>query len=350
MSFSTNGMKVLMLSIDSKVFEEGSLANSRMLDYEALVDEIHIVVYTRPGYTNKTLGSNIYLYPTNTKWRPLYFSKAFSICKKIISPEFIITSQDAMTNLVAIRLKKKFRNKLEVQIHTDFMSEGFKRESFTNFIRFRAYKWGISNADIVRVVSKRIKDSLGEGVRSIVLPISLEVSKSKEKIEFPEFSKVVLVVSRLTKEKNVALSIDVFSRIKDRGIGLVIVGNGPERAMLEEKAKGLNVKFEGWRDNVAAYYNSSDVYLHTSNYEGYGISLIEAASANLPIVTTNVGVVGYELPEQDGVYICDVGDQKCLSNSLSKAISLEKSRKNISLLSKDELRAKQGELWNRLML
>jgi glycosyltransferase involved in cell wall biosynthesis len=55
----------------------------------------------------------------------------------------------------------------------------------------------------------------------------------------------------------------------------------------------------------------------TSEYEGYGMTLIEALAASCPIVTTKVGIAKTDL-FKDGVnsFVCPVGDVDCLSKKI----------------------------------
>jgi glycosyltransferase involved in cell wall biosynthesis len=94
-------------------------------------------------------------------------------------------------------------------------------------------------------------------------------------------------------------------------VGLVIVGSGSEESELKNLAQKLGIEnaviFEGWQNNLASYYKTCDCFLVTSWYEGYGMTLVEAAAVGTKIVSTDVGiakevvaeVVGYR-PEDAG--------------------------------------------------
>jgi glycosyltransferase involved in cell wall biosynthesis len=58
------------------------------------------------------------------------------------------------------------------------------------------------------------------------------------------------------------------------------------------------------------------VFLSTSNYEGYGMTFVEALASGCAIVSTAVGIMGYEVKEEEGVVICPVADAKCISAKL----------------------------------
>lgn len=320
-------MKVLMLSIDKKIFEQDSDVRVRMTEYGQLFDELHIVVYTKrkPQTTNHKFqtnhkpqipNTNVFVYSTNTRFKPFYFREAYKISKKVIEERSvdIITSQDAFTNKVAIKLKKKFVDiKLQVQIHTDFLSQEFKKESFKNFFRYLGYVKGVRSADCVRVVSENMKNKLIkhfgiEPSKISVLPIFIDIEKIKNTPitadlhkKYPQFEKIILMVSRLEKEKNIPLAIFAMEEVikKYPKTGLVIVGDGSEKNNLRLNE---NIVLDGWQNSetIYSYYKTADLFLTTSDYEGYGITIVEALASGLSVLATDVGIA-----REAGAYITD---------------------------------------------
>jgi len=139
-------------------------------------------------------------------------------------------------------------------------------------------KWLLPKADGIRVVSERIKKSLSSIVRDmskvIVLPIFVDVAAIKNVAvsvdlhqKYPQFDFIILMASRLEKEKNCSLAIDAFAQLTKKipNAGLVIIGDGSEQKKLEREALRYKIQdqvdFMGWKDNVAGYYKSADVLL-----------------------------------------------------------------------------------------
>ncbi len=125
-------------------------------------------------------------------------------------------------------------------------------------------------------------------------------------------------VCRMSKEKNLPMLLDVFAGLMrilgDRGQStrLCLVGDGQERAGLEERARQLGVadavEFAGVQSDVAAWLGRMDVMCLSSTSEGTSIALLEAAASGLPCVATNVGgnhevvadgVTGILVPSRD---------------------------------------------------
>ncbi len=361
-------MKVLMFSTDKNIFMTGSETQRRMLEYGSLVEELHIVVKSQIsnlpigqiGLKSQRFG-NVFIYSTNSRWPIFYIWDAYKIGKSIIRnlkfeiKNCVITCQDPFeTGLVGYLIKRKFKIPLQIQVHTDFLSPYFYKESIKNKIRVTMGKWLIKKANGVRVVSERIKNSLlslyprpytSSSLKTLqslnnlnpifVLPIFVDIEKSKNSPVKTDLHKkypgrfIILMASRLTKEKNIGLAIEAMrgltrksARINAEKILLLIVGDGPEREALQlltfNYQLSTNVIFEPWSDDLISYYKTADLFLLTSNYEGYGRTVVEATAASLPVVMTDVGVaVGSVVP---------VGDREALADRLELLISNRSER------------------------
>lgn len=115
----------------------------------------------------------------------------------------------------------------------------------------------------------------------------------------------LLCVARLAPAKNHALLLQTVARLGESGrdVSLTLVGDGPLRGALEERARRLGVservRFAGRRTDTPAFYRDADVFVLLSDYEGMPMSIIEAMASGLPVVATRAGGVG-ELVD-DGV-------------------------------------------------
>lgn len=113
---------------------------------------------------------------------------------------------------------------------------------------------------------------------------------------------VVVMVSALRVEKghDVAIAAVGHLRASLPQLRLLVVGEGPARAGLERMAAPLGdaVVFAGYRADVMPVLDAADVLLHPSRSEAFGISLIEAMAASVPIVATATGGIP-ELVQHD---------------------------------------------------
>lgn len=335
-------MKVLMISTDRRIFEEGSSARSRMIAYGGLVEELHIIVYStkKDSLVSEKLSENTTIYPTNVGNKFFSPQKAFGIAQDILKNKddsWVISTQDPFeTGIVGVKVSRRYSIPLQVQVHTDFLSPHFVGGSVLNRIRVHLARKTLPHAACIRVVSRRIKESIEVkyrlSVTPVVLPIFIDITAmrdAKQKFDihdgYPKFDTIVLMNSRLEREKNIPLALRAFKKVVEKypNTGLVIVGEGRKRVELEKQVNVLGIKdnvvFEGWKNEVASYYKTADVFLNTSNYEGYGMTLIESAEARCPIITTNVGVVG-DILNESNASVCSVGDEECITEKMMSFI------------------------------
>ena len=341
-------MKILMLSTDSTILEERSDSRERMIWYGSAAEEMHIIL-PKAGKSQVQISKNVWVYSTNSRFKIFYPVDAYKIGKQIISnfqiPNSLVTAQDPfLIGLVGYFLKLRFGLLLQLQIHTDFLSPYFWKESLKNKARVLLAKWLMEKADCVRVVSGRIKDSLvssvrrqASGLKISVLPVFVDIAKIRNQPvrtdlhkKYPDYDFIILMASRLTREKNIGLAIEAIcdmlnskSEFLNPKPLLLIVGSGPEEKNLKQKTKNCklttDVVFEPWTDDITSYYKTADLFLLTSDYEGYGRTVVEAAAAGLPVIMTDVGIsVGKATP---------VGDKKALVESLKEMISNPAGRK-----------------------
>lgn len=130
----------------------------------------------------------------------------------------------------------------------------------------------------------------------------------------------ILFVGRLVEKKGVACLLDAFTKVREKvcDAELVIVGDGPLRALLEQQAfdLGLPVVFLGalQRDQVKRQLDESRVFCLPSvtarngDAEGFGLVVLESQACGVPVVTSACGgseegiehgVSGFRFPERD---------------------------------------------------
>lgn len=332
--------KVIFIGSDRKIFDSDSSVRKRMIEYGSLFEELHIVLFTRRGaFGTKDfkLSQNVFLHPTHSLTRWFYPFSGAKIVKKIIKKSgdknWIISAQDPFeAGLGALWGMVQGRSKMHIQIHVDFLSPFFKKQSLLNRLRVFISKFVLSKADGVRIVSERILNSLNKkGFKLKCVPYLLpiwhefdynDVKAFNFKKIHPNWSFVIICMSRLEPEKNINLSLRVFKKIlvKYPDTGLVILGSGKEEKKSKLLAKFLgidqNVDFLGWQNNTKPYLLGSNLFLQTSNFEGFGVSSIEASYANLPVVSTDVGSSGWIFKDGVSAMICEVGDEECLHKKI----------------------------------
>jgi glycosyltransferase involved in cell wall biosynthesis len=138
---------------------------------------------------------------------------------------------------------------------------------------------------------------LGFDLQSFADVDGMARAQARRALQIAGDAPVVTTVGRLTAIKDQAKLLTIARQIADRRPDLVvlIVGDGELRQELEATAAALhlagNVRFLGWRRDLATIYAATDVFALTSRNEGTPVALIEAMAAGVPGVATNVGGV-----------------------------------------------------------
>jgi glycosyltransferase involved in cell wall biosynthesis len=128
-------------------------------------------------------------------------------------------------------------------------------------------------------------------------------------------------VSRLVEQKDIPTLLRAFAIVSQRipNSRLQIIGIGPLQGQLLNLAKNLgianNVDWIGKSDKVMDYMNSWSVFALTSRYEGFGLVLLEAMSAQVPIVASNISAVP-EVLGNDSRQLFELGDHKDLAEKI----------------------------------
>ncbi len=158
----------------------------------------------------------------------------------------------------------------------------------------------INFVSAIFVVSRGIRPSpfLKPALGMSFIPNGVELPSHKLKQK--ETTKIkMLIVARVSSEKNHLLAIDVLDVLKRRKVDvfLDVIGDGPMLVEVKERVSMLglddSVKFHGFVTNPESFYRESDILIICSKTEGLPMNLLEALSYGVPVVSTPVG----EVPE-----------------------------------------------------
>ena len=336
-------MNILMLSIDRTSFDSGSHLRERFVEYARLGDHLHVVVAvpTRQR-TSQTMGTRCTIYPTSRRSKFRAFIESYRTAAHIVKSNpssFIVITQEEFTGVIGYLLKKRFHVRWQAQIHTDIGSPFYELVFLKNRIRANIAKQILRSADCIRAVSNRVRNNIQRYVPHVpfgVLPIYVDVDRYRmPRKTNSRHSIKLLVVARLTKEKNVGLILKAFADLlKDyKDLSLCVVGDGPFRKKLKKLSRKLGiakyVHFEGAVDDIRPFLKDADIFVQTSWYEGYGMALVEAMAAGLPVVSTDVGNVGEICKDGISCFAVPVGEKNPLVHALSRLIADDKLREQM---------------------
>lgn len=327
-------MRILSLGLDNSVLNKSSALVKRVIEYGALVEKYTVIVPSlkkeKVKLSEKATAYGVYGF--NKLWQ---FIKIYRIAVKLLWAEKydIITVQDQYyLALIGYLLAKKFKLGLEIQVH------GF--EKYYGLRKLIA-KYVLARASAIRCVSQRLKRKLVDNFKVAqekitVAPIFSEHTMGNaQRITNRGEDFIFLTVGRLVSVKNIELQIKALAAVvkKFSKVKLWIVGDGIQRKKLEQLCQTLRVTryaiFMGRQNNVSDYYRQADAFLLTSNSEGWGLAVIEAANFSLPIIMTDTGCVGAVIKNGESGLIIPIGHEPELAAAMLKIIEDDNLRKRL---------------------
>ncbi len=339
-------MKIISLGLDNSILNKSSALAGRVLEYGRLVEGYSVIV---PNQKKEVivLSDKVKAYGSGGVNKLSQFIKIYRLALKLWreDKDNLITVQDQYyLALIGLKLARNLNAALEIQIH------GF--EKFSG-LRALIAKFVLPRANAVRCVSQRLKKLLIRdfGVKEekiTVVPIYTELritnypSRQGEaeagelRITENKGKFVFLTVGRLVPVKNIELQIEAMREVAKKypQTELWIIGDGPEKKNCELRIVnyGLSdrVKLLGWKDDLGKYYRQADAFLLTSNSEGWGLAVIEAAGLGLPVIMTDVGCAGEVIENNESGLIIPVGDRNALEQAMVKMITDENLRKKLA--------------------
>lgn len=168
---------------------------------------------------------------------------------------------------------------------------------------FRITQFSIQSSDRITAVSRFLKER-AEATFGITRPIEVIYNfvdpavftprrRPRLRLAGPDTG-VLMHVSNFRPVKNIPVVIQTFAEVRKRvRAKLVMVGDGPEKAGAEALARELGVHrdvlFLGNQDCMEELLPLADVFLLPSSSESFGLVALEAMSAEVPVVASNVG-------------------------------------------------------------
>jgi len=211
-------------------------------------------------------------------------------------------------------------------VHTWCFTEGTSRswKAFGLPAETLAARWAqciiaVSHANRVAAISKRVAPA------SKLVTVHNGISDCPQRanpvdVDAPR----VVMVARFVNQKNQALLIEAAARLASPII-LTLVGDGPLRQQAEQLAANspahIKVEFLGQRQDVAEILARADLFVLSTNWEGFPISILEAMRAGLPVIATDVDGVREAIFDGDNGILVQAKDRSRLTQAIQSLIS-----------------------------
>lgn len=245
----------------------------------------------------------------------------------------LLHSHGPRANLLVATMKRKLNVPWVVTVHSnpllDFMNEGVKGWVFT-----KLHVWALRRADGSFAVTPRFRDNLVDlGVAPSKIAVVYNGIDFDAPVPGPPLTRddlgiadeafTAVMVARMHPVKDHMTLLKAFDQVRQDGDRLLLVGDGPYRERVEERAVALglgdSVSFLGQRGDAERIMALSDVVLLTSLSESFPLVLLEAAKVGRPVISTDVGGVNELIEVGNGGWVVPVQDPKALSDAIVSA-------------------------------
>lgn len=187
----------------------------------------------------------------------------------------------------------------------------------SDYDRNLALSYGVSSEKYLVTVHNGVSDKLLES----------RGDKDNNVIQF-------IMVARFEDQKDQRRLLLALAKVKDLDWKIQFVGDGPNlsgvKLLCEELGLRERVEFSGACYDIAERLNKSDVFILLSHWEGLPLTILEAMSASLPIIASDVGGVSETIDEACGILIAQ-NDDSLLIEMLRRFIQSEEMRKNFGV-------------------
>jgi glycosyltransferase involved in cell wall biosynthesis len=160
--------------------------------------------------------------------------------------------------------------------------------------------------------------------------------QSRQGLGFAENDKILVTVGRLVARKAVSQLLELVAELPDPNVRLVVIGDGPLRPELENQAQHLGiaerVRFAGFveEQEKANLLNAADLYVSTSQHEGFGLVFLEAMAAGLPVVCYDFGGQSDFLEHGETGALVSLNDRDAFRRNCEQLLSAVEQRAKIA--------------------
>jgi N-acetyl-alpha-D-glucosaminyl L-malate synthase BshA len=309
---------------------------------------VHLVSYSPPFRFNK-YNENIFFHNVPITNYPLFEFPMYTISiaaklAEIVESENIeiihchYAIPHTISGIIAKEIVNKFSKvKVVTTLHgTDVTLVG-KQENFRKIVQY-----ALNKTDAITCVSEFLYQST---IREFspnkpieVIPNFVDTNEYKRQSNpklrrrfADDEEKIIIHISNFRKVKRVPDVVQTFSLIqKQIPSRLILVGDGPDFSEVENLIMKLNLKDKVWllgeQTSIVELLSISDLFILTSETEGFGLAALEAMSCEVPVVCYNVGGLNEFVFDGINGFLVPLGNIELLAN------------KSIELLRNDTLR------------
>lgn len=184
---------------------------------------------------------------------------------------------------------------------------------------YNFFEYGSNSKEDTRIIRKKVRNELGIGDEEIV----------------------IISTGRIIKDKGYEVLLRLILRDNWNNCKFVIVGNGNYKdemySELVKNGKDKNVIFTGFRNDIPALLDASDIFVTCTLHETLGNSVIEASYHKLPVVATNTGGIPEIVIHEKTGYLFNINDDDALYSYIKLLIQDPDKREQLGNMGKIQI-------------
>lgn len=246
--------------------------------------------------------------------------RALTLLKRNFDDFDVIHTHNGSYAFASVFFNRK--SKIVTHVHESSIIQGLKGNSIKIsiylFLENFLTKFALKHSHLIITPNEEMKNVITNKIRirkSIVtIPNGVDNKFfNKESRDSAHIPLRILYVGRLSFQKRVERIIEAIKLLKIPA-NLMIVGDGDRRRKLQNFAMNLklnNVSFEGEKssDELCNYYRRVDIFVISSTNESFGMVILEAMAAGLPIIGSNVNGIR-DLVQKVGILVDEPYSEK----------------------------------------
>jgi L-malate glycosyltransferase len=263
-----------------------------------------------------SLGARVYHFPRTARRETLDFGRYRDLKRFIIEQRLdIIHTQLQIANIVGViagnmahrPVVSSLQNQLSPFQEVDFLAQFLETQS----LRLGAAEIIAVGHTVAETQKKRFRGRKLQIIPNVVTQIPgispIERQETREELIGDASRPLLISVGRMRIQKGFDDLIDTFLIIREKepDTALMIVGDGILEDHLRKRVKDLGLEnhiyLPGKRNDVPRLLAASDLYVSSSLWEGLSLAILEAMSAGLPVVVTDVGDSPYIITPEMGI-------------------------------------------------
>ena len=317
--FRSEGMFLKLLPVEVNILPELDFLTSNRSLKRQIENPKYLIARLRASIELRKNSKTKTLHPAQCYWK--YAGNCFNSIDKKYDVAFA-WGQGNPTHYVAQKVSAK--KKIAV-INVNYEEAGHNKAF--DYEYYKKYASIITVSDELNSLTCKVFPDLRNKIVTVydINNADLINKMANENNPFKEIkNKAILVtVGRLSKQKGYDIAVEAARILRDKNFDFqwFFVGDGVSRVEIERQISNYHLDdriiLTGAKDNPYVYMKNADIYVQTSRFEGYCLTLGEARILNKPIISTNFDVVYNQLKNGENGLIVEMS-----GNAVAEGIQL----------------------------